>query len=255
MIKENNTAPANYKGVMVSSTFTDLKEHRAALIKAIDGQDLKAVAMEHDSAKPDIDVLNSSLRMVGEASAYVGVLSHKYGQVPECPERNPDRLSLTELEFIEARRLERPMLIFIMGDDHAVKRGDVETDPEKIKKLEAFRENAKRMTPASSVHRVYKIFNSLHEFETAATQSIADLRRHLDKQVAPTAPEQRLLYRFTEDHWVDERLTIEHNFGYLPQISVMNLDGTEAGVLIAGRTEKTVTLGSSSKFSGEALLT
>jgi hypothetical protein len=37
---------------MVSSTFTDLKEHRAALIEAIKGQGLTDVAMENDSAKP-----------------------------------------------------------------------------------------------------------------------------------------------------------------------------------------------------------
>ena len=138
MVEESSHAPASYKGVMVSSTFTDLKQHRAALLRAIDGQELKPVVMENDSAKPDVDVLGSSLRMVQKASAYVGVISHKYGQIPEDPNRNPDGLSLTELEFNEAQRLDRPVLIFIMGDDHAVKRADVEKDPEKIKKLEAF---------------------------------------------------------------------------------------------------------------------
>ena len=138
MVEESSHAPASYKGVMVSSTFTDLKQHRAALIRAIDGQELKPVVMENDSARPDVDVLGSSLQMVQKASAYVGVISHKYGQIPEDPNRNPDGLSLTELEFNEAQRLDRPVLIFIMGDDHAVKRADVEKDPEKIKKLEAF---------------------------------------------------------------------------------------------------------------------
>ena len=189
MVDESSHAPANFKGVMVSGTFTDLQQHRAALIKAIDAQELKSVVMENDSAKPDVDVLGSSLQMVHKASAYVGVISHKYGQIPECPERNPDRLSLTELEFNEAQRLERPVLIFIMGDDHDVKLGDVEREPEKINKLAAFRENAKRMSPDSPVHRVYKVFNSLPEFEVAATHSIAELRRHLDMQDARLTPE------------------------------------------------------------------
>src|SRR5262245_27213593 len=95
--------PLNYKGVMVSSTFIDLEEHRAALIKAINANDLKAVAMENDSAKSDMDVIDSSLEMVRHAAAYVGVISHKYGQIPECPQRNPGRVSLTHLEFNEAR--------------------------------------------------------------------------------------------------------------------------------------------------------
>jgi hypothetical protein len=174
---------------MVSSTFTDLQQHRAALIKAINGQELKPVVMEYDSAKPLVDVLESSLQMVRKASGYVGVIAHKYGQIPECPKRNPDGLSLTELEFNEARRLERPVLLFIMGDNHDVKPADVETDPEKIEKLKAFRENAKRLKPDSSVHRVYKVFNDLQEFKVAAMQSIADLRRYLDEQDKSSTPQ------------------------------------------------------------------
>ena len=191
MADDNIPAPVLYKGVMVSSTFTDLIQHRAALIRAIDGQKLKSEAMEHDSAKPDGDVIDSSLQKVRDGSAYVGVISHKYGQIPECSKRNPKRLSLTELEFIEARDLKRPVLLFIMGDDHAVKRSDVETDPEKIKKLEAFRETAKRLKPESSVHRIYKVFNNLHEFDVAATQAIADLRRHLDERDKPAASQPK----------------------------------------------------------------
>lgn len=188
MQDDRHPAPVNYKGVMVSSTFADLVKHRAALIKAIEGEELKSVAMENVSAKPDGDVVDSSLQMVQDASAYVGVISRKYGQIPECPERNPDGLSLTQLEFNEARRLGRPVLLFIMGDDHLVKASDVETDPEKIKKLEAFREDAKHPRSDSSVHRVYRTFNNLHEFGLAATQAIATLRRHLQDAAPPTRP-------------------------------------------------------------------
>ncbi len=185
MSEGNNPAPVMYKGVMVSSTFTDLKDHRGALIKAIDGQPFKAVAMENDGAKPDLNVLDSSLQMVRDAAAYIGVISHKYGQIPESSDRNPGRLSLTELEFDEAQRLERPILIFIMGDDHDVKPGGVETNPERMEKLKYFREKVKRMKSDSALHRVYKVFNSVSEFEVAATQSVAALRHYLDGLDAP----------------------------------------------------------------------
>jgi len=94
-------APIQYKGVTVSSTFTDLREHRAALIDAIDGQGLKPLVMENDAAKL-VDVIDSSLQMVRDGSAYIGVISRKYGQTPKCPDRNPGKLSVTELEFNEA---------------------------------------------------------------------------------------------------------------------------------------------------------
>lgn len=178
-------SPVHYKGVMVSSTFTDLKEHRAALINAIKAQQFMPVAMEHDSARPAGDVIDSSLKMVQDASAYVGVISHKYGQIPEDHDRNTDRLSLTELEFNKARELGRPVLLFIMGDQHSVKPADIETDPQKRQKLNAFRENAKPLKTESSVHRVYNVFNDIHEFEVAATKSLAKLREYFQEQNQP----------------------------------------------------------------------
>jgi hypothetical protein len=182
MTKHDVNTPKAFKGVMVSSTFTDLKEHRTALIKLIDSADLKAVVMENDSAKPDVDVVDSSLGMVRKAVACIGVISHKYGQTPVCPKRNPDQLSVSELEFNEAQKLKRPILLFIMGDDHPVTKKDVESDPTKLAKLNAFRERAKKMGPDTEVHRVYATFNSLEEFKEKAGKSISDLRLFLEKQ-------------------------------------------------------------------------
>jgi hypothetical protein len=182
MSNDNHPAPRQYAGVMVSSTFTDLEPHRAALIKAINGQGLTHVAMEDDPARPDVDVIDSSLQKVREASAFIGVISLKYGQTPACPNRNPRKLSITELEFNEAQRLERPILLFIMGDDHVVRKADVEINATKIKKLNAFRERAKQMKRGSPVHRVYDTFDNLEEFTSKAIHAVAGLRRYLDER-------------------------------------------------------------------------
>jgi tetratricopeptide (TPR) repeat protein len=121
--------------------------------------------------------------MVRDSSAYVGIISHKYGQILRCPKRNPDNISITELEFVEAQRLGRPILLFIMGDKHPVIKADVETNATKRKKLKAFRERAKKMKPDSEVHRVYAIFESLEDFTQKSHQALANLRRYLDEQV------------------------------------------------------------------------
>jgi hypothetical protein len=182
---DDSFAPRQYPGVMVSSTFDDLERHRAALIKALEAQGMLAVSMEQDAALPSGTVIESSLRKVRDAAAYIGLVSHRYGNVPDSSDSNPDELSLTELEFREAQRLERPMLIFIMGNRHELTVDDVERDPDKQRKLEAFREQVKRSTAASAVHRVYKEFNSLREFELAAMQSVAELRRYLEARSRP----------------------------------------------------------------------
>ena len=173
-------SPLRYHGVMVSSTFTDLERHRAALIKAIKGQGLTDVAMENDTAKADADVIDSSLQMVRDASAYVCLIGKKYGQMPACPIRNPGKVSVTELEFNEALRLERPILLFIMGEEHLLRAADFEINAAKIENLNAFRERAKQMKAGSTVHRVYATFNTLEDFTSKAIGAVAGLRRYLD---------------------------------------------------------------------------
>jgi hypothetical protein len=179
-------SPRLYPGVMISSTFTDLERHRAALIKAVKGEGLTDVAMENDSAMADVDVIDSSLRMVKYASAYIILISHKYGQTPVSSDRNPEELSITELEFNEAQRLNCPIMLFIMGEDHPVRKGDVETNAAKIEKLNAFRERAKRIGPDSQVHRVYATFDSLEDFAVKAERAVAGLRRYLDERASTT---------------------------------------------------------------------
>jgi len=111
---------------------------------AISGQGLHPVAMEQDSALPAGTVIDSSLQKVRESAAYVGIIGARYGNIPDSAEHNPEGLSLTHLEFREARDLGRPVLLFIMGPDHPVLQRDVELDPDKQRKLAALREEAKR---------------------------------------------------------------------------------------------------------------
>lgn len=187
MPNDTSTMPLDFKGVMVSSTFTDLKEHRAALINIIDGAGFKAVVMEHDSAKSDVDVIDSSLQMVQDSAVYIGIITKKLGQIPKCPTRNPRSVSITELEFNEAVRLGRPILLFLMGADHLVLESEIETKQGNRRKLNAFRERAKQMGPDSKVQRVFAEFNSLEEFREKAAKALSDLR--LAFHATPSAPE------------------------------------------------------------------
>jgi tetratricopeptide (TPR) repeat protein len=180
MADETIPTPHLFQGVMVSGTFRDLRTHRARLLDALQKERLFAIGMEGYVPVPGEDVLSSSLNMVREASAYVGLISHRYGQVVEDPERNPHAYSVSRLEFEEAQHLGLPTLVFIMGGDHDVKQKDVETEAEKIKQLEAYRERAQE-------GRIYAVFNSLEEFTEKAIHAVASLRRYLEKQTAPPA--------------------------------------------------------------------
>lgn len=189
MTSHDQPSPRQYKGVTISSTFQDLEEHRDALIDILTGQGLFPIAMEHDSARPGVDVIDSSIQKVRDGAAYIGIISRRYGQVPECPRRNPDGLSITELEFDEALRLGRSILLFVMGEKHPVREADVELDPDLRKKLQAFRDRAKLMGPDSRVQRVYDTFESLEQFRTRAARAVAELGPYLQAQTPAPAPE------------------------------------------------------------------
>ena len=164
--------PKLYRAIMVSSTFTDLEAHRREVIDAIHRFGFHANVMEYSGARSDADVIDTSLGMVRDSVAYFCVIGHKYGQTPIDADRNPDGLSITELEFNEARRLGRPILLFVMSDDHPVLPADVEPDAKKRKKLKAFREQAKRVDPKKAPERVYDVFASEAEFAKKAAIAV-----------------------------------------------------------------------------------
>ncbi|HEX9946286.1 MAG TPA: DUF4062 domain-containing protein [Allosphingosinicella sp.] len=157
---------------MVSSTFKDLEAHRREVIEAIHRFGFHPVAMEYSGARSDADVIETSLRMVRDSVAYLCVIGHKYGQTPVDAGRNPKGLSITELEFNEARRLGRPILLFLMADDHPVTKGDVEPDGKKQRKLKAFLKQAKRIDPSKAMERVYETFKSKDEFAKKAAIAV-----------------------------------------------------------------------------------
>jgi Domain of unknown function (DUF4062) len=175
-----NYEPKNYRAIMLSSTFTDLQEHRQQVRDVILKLGYKPEDMESHGAHAEGDVIESSLQMVRDSAAYVGIISHKYGQTPFDPELNPSGLSITELEFNEAMRLNRPILLFIMSDKHPLIKAEFEIDPDKIRKLDAFRERAKRMRDGSEIHRVYETFENRQQFVTRAATAIGRLMPLLD---------------------------------------------------------------------------
>lgn len=120
------------KSIFVSSTSRDLINERDIAIETIDGLDsAKAVAMERfpSNPHPSKDVCLSHLR---ECDLVILVLGYKYGS--EDPEEN---ISITEIEYNEAKSLDLPVLVFLKTDD----KGNwvPHEEPEKKEKLENFK--------------------------------------------------------------------------------------------------------------------
>src|SRR5215472_7311791 len=160
---------------MLSSTYKELADHRKAVNDAMVGQRILPLAMEFDSALPDHDLIDASLAKVDEADAYIGMISYRYGQMPNSADRNPDKLSLTELEFRHALARGIPICMFIMHDDHPVPKHAVNKEGGSKKKLQAFVRLAQK-------DRIYAEFKSVEDLKAKAVQSLISLREALDKR-------------------------------------------------------------------------
>jgi len=172
--------------VMLSSTYKELVDHRAAVRDAMLSQDLFPVAMENDAALPGHDLISASLAKVDESDGYVGLISYRYGQTPIDPDRNPDALSVTELEFRRAVERKIPICMFIMGGEHSIPRRAISEEGDGgRRRLGAFISLAKK-------DRIYAEFNSIDDLKVKATQSLIKLREAIGSRTAaaalPTVP-------------------------------------------------------------------
>ena len=200
------SAKTVHHDIMLSSTFRDLKEHRAAVREAITRMGLFPKVMENDSARPE-DLIESSPRMMDAADAYVGILGYRYGQIPECADRNARKLSLTELEYNRAEERGLPICMFVMSDEHPVPKKELDSvSDEEKRRLAAFRERVEKSY-------IYKEFDSVADLEKKAVQSLAELRDRLNAgtgQAPPVpAPKTRELVAmppYTPGHEFDGRV-------------------------------------------------
>jgi formylglycine-generating enzyme required for sulfatase activity len=101
--------------VYVSSTFIDLEGHRAALKTALEKARYDVECMEKYTAF-DERPLDRCLADVAATDVYVLLIAHRYGTRPA--EDNPQRRSITQLEYEQASRHNKPRLVFTVDRHH-----------------------------------------------------------------------------------------------------------------------------------------
>ena len=95
--------------VYLSSTLKDLEAERAAVRDVLGGD--CAVKQSYDASEETL--VQSCLNDVAACDLYIGILGLRYGYVPDDGLRNPEKLSITELEYRQAREQGIPRLVFL----------------------------------------------------------------------------------------------------------------------------------------------
>ena len=101
--------------IYISSTYSDLKEHREIVSRTLRQMRHEVIAME-DYVATDQRPLAKCLADVGGCDIYVGIIAWRYGYVPA--KDNPEHRSITEMEFRQAALTGKPCLIFLLSEDH-----------------------------------------------------------------------------------------------------------------------------------------
>jgi O-acetyl-ADP-ribose deacetylase (regulator of RNase III) len=122
--------------VFLSSTYLDLVDHRKLLIDQIARRKMLFSGMEHFGADPgNHPPANKIILEVNNADIYVGVFGVRYGSIDPVT-----GISMTELEFRQAKTSGKTMLLYLIKDTANVKVSDIETNPvgkERLEKLKA----------------------------------------------------------------------------------------------------------------------
>lgn len=100
--------------VYLSSTFRDLREHRAAVDRTLRSMGHDVIGMEQYAAEGSRPVKRCK-RDVEAADCYVLMLGWRYGYAPA--EDNPEALSITEIEYRHALANQKTILAFLLDPE------------------------------------------------------------------------------------------------------------------------------------------
>jgi tetratricopeptide (TPR) repeat protein len=124
--------------VYVSSTVVDLKAERQAVMDWL----VQAGHQPVHSYRPDSEaVRDSCLKDIAGCDVYVLILGHRYGFQPE--EANPERLSITHLEFRQAGESKLPRIALLRTSVPDIRLSDLR-DSQKMALVAAFDDEVRR---------------------------------------------------------------------------------------------------------------
>ena len=144
--------------VFLSSTYEDLREHRAKAAQAIERLGQHSIRMEVFGARPN-DTTGVCRDEIDSSDAFLGIYAHRYGYVP------PDSsISITEQEFDFAQERRKPTLCFMVDEEFPWSPKLIEPEPGQSK-LKLFKQRVSttfvRDTFTTPDDLAYKIASSL----------------------------------------------------------------------------------------------
>ena len=150
--------------IYVSSTFQDLQSHREQVGRVIHRMGHEDVALDYFVAE-DQRPVEKCLADVSSCDLYVGIFAWRYGWQPK--ENNPSQLSVTEMEYQEAHKLQKECLIFLLDENVPWPKTYVDRDTANIENLRntaSGNHTSELFVTVAELAR--KVAEALHRWET-----------------------------------------------------------------------------------------
>ena len=211
--------------VFVSSTYTDLLRARQEVMQALLELDCIPAGMELFPAADD-DQWTLIKQVIDDCDYYIVIIAGRYGST------GPSEKSFTQLEYEYAVSKGLPVIAFLHKDPGKLPAEDTEKDPQLVKKLDEFRNLAKKKmvrywtNPTDLGSAVSRSLVKLIKNKPAtgwvksdllpspkATEEILELRRRVDElqreleSISTTAPKETAHLAQGEDEF-----TIHYSF-------------------------------------------
>lgn len=99
------------QNIFISSTYSDLKEHRKKIWIALEKFDVNIFGMEKFGARKE-DSLTTCLMEVGKCDIFILVVGMRFGSIDKKSQK-----SFTWLEYEEAQNLNKDILVYLINDE------------------------------------------------------------------------------------------------------------------------------------------
>ena len=197
--------------IFISSTYKDLIEEREKVRDVILSMYQFPIGMEMFSAA-DEDQWEIIKETIDSSDYYVLIIGKRYGSIIDHgPEKG---ISYTEKEYRYAKSIDLPILAYIKNDT-AITADNVDDDPEKIKKLQVFKDDITK-------GREVKWFSSIDQLGTEVTLS---LHKEMKRKKRPG--------------WIrGDAVDIEKSLSEIVELSKKNRELSEENLNLRGELEK-----------------
>jgi hypothetical protein len=135
--------------IYISSTFEDLKACRHAVYTILEKMQRHQIIKMENYVASDKRPLDKCLSDVTECDIYVGFVAWRYGYIP--PKDNLEQQSITEREFRQAVKTDKPCFVFLLHKEASWPRIYIDQGRE-AERVEALREELSTEYLASFFH-------------------------------------------------------------------------------------------------------